>query len=191
MTPAAWRRRNQSPSISMSDYWNRLDGPIVFLKLDERKRRYARSFHPDGCLHTALVGQCRREVVGSYAREARPQIIGSKLQQVHGLSSIGSWRCLFRSLHHKVTIGVENSARSENAAELWLAVTTSAARGRTRSSSAKNEGRNLRPQRSALRSPMFELNTRAKVPTRHKPKVALDSPGSAQNLRFVVSSRSP
>jgi hypothetical protein len=171
------------------DYWNRLGWTDPFSSHDwsERQQRYARSFRHDGVYTPQLVVNGRSEVVGSSAREARPQIIEaskSPMAELHlSLASLSSQSA-------EVTISVENIPPEAHAAELWLAVTerglaSNVLRG-------ENEGRNL-AHAAVLRSLTHVRAQHADAgsakATSHV--VALDPSWKRENLRFVVFLQEP
>jgi|SRR5438034_3433193 len=170
------------------DYWNRLgwSDPFSSHHWTERQERYARSFRHDGVYTPQLVVNGRSEVVGSSAREARPQIIEASKSPTADLHlSLAS----LSSQSAEVTISVEDAPPEAHAAELWLAVTerglaSNVLRG-------ENEGRNLR-HAAILRS---LTHVRAQHADRGSAKatnnVALDPSWKRENLRFVVFLQEP
>jgi len=170
------------------DYWNRLGwtDPFSSHNWTERQERYARSFRHDGVYTPQLVVNGRSEVVGSSAREARPQIIEaskSPAAELHlSLASLSSHSA-------EVRISVENIPPEAQAAELWLAVTerglaSNVLRG-------ENEGRNL-AHAAVLRSLTHVRAQRADAGSaKATDQVALDSSWKRENLRFVVFLQEP
>jgi hypothetical protein len=170
------------------DYWNRLGwtDPFSSHNWTERQERYARSFRHDGVYTPQLVVNGRSEVVGSSAREARPQIIeASKSPTAELRLSLASRS----SQSAEVTISVENIPPEAHAAELWLAV---AERGLASNVlRGENEGRNL-THAAVLRS---LTHVRAQHADANSAKatnnVALDPSWKRENLRFVVFLQEP
>ena len=170
------------------DYWNRLGwtDPFSSHNWTERQERYARSFRHDGVYTPQLVVNGRSEVVGSSAREARPQIIEASKSPTAELHLSLASRS---SQSAEVTISVENIPPEAHAAELWLAVTerglaSNVLRG-------ENEGRNL-AHAAVLRSLTHVRAQHADAgsgkATNH---VALDPSWKRENLRFVVFLQEP
>jgi len=170
------------------DYWNRLGwtDPFSSHNWSERQERYARSFRHDGVYTPQLVVNGRSEVVGSSAREARPQIIEaskSPTAELHlSLASLSSQSA-------EVTISVENIPPEAHAAELWLAVTerglaSNVLRG-------ENEGHNL-THAAVLRSLTHVRAQHADAGSAQATShVALDPSWKRENLRFVVFLQEP
>ena len=170
------------------DYWNRLGwtDPFSSHNWTERQERYARSFRHDGVYTPQLVVNGRSEVVGSSAREARPQIIeASKTPTAELHLSLAN----LSSQSAEVTISVENIPPEAHAAELWLAVTerglaSNVLRG-------ENEGRNL-THAAVLRSLSHVRTQHADAGSaKATNQVALDSSWKRENLRFVVFLQEP
>jgi hypothetical protein len=170
------------------DYWNRLGWTDPFSSRDwsERQERYARSFRHDGVYTPQLVINGRSEVVGSSAREARPQIMQASKSPTAELHLSLASRS---SQSVEVTISVENIPPEAHAAELWLAVTerglaSNVLRG-------ENEGRNL-SHAAVLRSLAHvraqHVDAGSAKATNH---VALDRSWKRENLRFVVFLQEP
>jgi hypothetical protein len=169
------------------DYWNRLGwtDPFSSHNWSERQERYARSFRHDGVYTRQLVVNGRSEVVGSSARDARPQIVEaskSPAAEIHlslaslSLQSAGSYDQRRKYSARSAcghTLGCRNRGLASNVLR------------------GENEGRNL-THAAVLRS-LTQLRAQQAEAGSAKATnpVALDPSWKRENLRFVVFLQEP